>query len=225
MIDIPIIVNLQNASISNGDKVILRDVNLKVADGEMIYIIGKSGSGKSSIVKTLYAELPLESGSGKVANHNLTELNRKSLPLFRRKLGIVFQEFHLLNHWTLRKNLEYVLRATEWKDTEKIKERVHEVLDQIGISDKIDTIVNNLSGGERQKVAIARAILNKPSLLLADEPTGNLDPDSSDDILYLLHKVAKENKTAIIIATHDYRLLEKFPARIYICKDGQLLEK
>lgn len=226
MIDIPIIVDIEQADIANEDKnIVLNGVNFKIADGEMVYVIGKSGSGKSSLIKTLYGEIDLSNGRGKVADYNLSELNRKTLPLFRRKIGIIFQEFHLLNHWTVGRNLEYVLRATEWKDKSAMSNRVQEVLTQINMLDRINDVVNKLSGGEQQKIAIARSILNKPTLLLADEPTGNLDPESSDEIMYLLHKVANESKTAIIIATHDYRLIEKFPARVYECKNRGLQEK
>lgn len=225
MINIPIIVDVQQASISNEDNIVLDNITFRLADGEMVYIIGKSGSGKSSFIQTLYGDNPLAGGSISVCNTSLQDLATKDLPLFRRKLGIVFQEFHLLKHWTVKNNLEYVLKATDWKNKAEISARVLEVLEQIGMTDKLDTIVSSLSGGEQQKIAIARSILNKPSLLLADEPTGNLDPESSDEIMYLLHKVANENKTAIIIATHDYRLIDKFPARIYECKNGNLIEK
>lgn len=225
MIDIPIIVQLENVDISNGQSVVLQNIDFKLADGEMIYIIGKSGSGKSSLIKSLYGEIPLAQGNGTVAGISLNKLNRGSLPLFRRKLGMVFQEFHLLQHWTVRKNLEYVLKATEWKEKTKISERVYEVVDQVGLVSQIDKQINKLSGGEQQKIAIARSVLNYPSLILADEPTGNLDPESSNEIMYLLHKIAEKNKSAIIISTHDYNLIEKFPARIYECKDSQLLEK
>jgi len=224
MIDISIIVDMKDASISNDTNTVLSDVNLKLADGETTYIIGKSGSGKSSIIRTLYGEHKLAGGQVKVIDYDLDDLTQKDLPLYRRKLGIVFQEFHLLNHWSVGRNLEYVLKATDWKDKSAIKARVNEVLEQIGMLSKIDSTVNSLSGGERQKIAIARAILNSPALILADEPTGSLDPESSDEVMYLLHKVAETNKTAIIIATHDYRLIEKFPARVYECKDGQLVE-
>lgn len=224
MIDIPIIVDIKGGTITNGDHTVLDNVHFQLADGEMVYIIGKSGSGKSSLIKTLYGDQELGGGHCIVAGEELGTLSRKSLPLFRRKLGIVFQEFHLLTHWTVGRNLEYVLKATEWKDKNEIVDRVQTVLGQIGMADKINEVVDKLSGGEQQKVAIARAILNSPSLLLADEPTGNLDPESSDEVMYLLHEVANKNKTAIVVATHDYRLLEKFPARVYKCEGGQLLE-
>lgn len=225
MINIPIIVDVQQASIANEDKVVLNNISFRLADGEMVYIIGKSGSGKSSFIKTLYGENPVAAGIVSVCDVALQDIASKELPIFRRKLGIVFQDFHLLKHWTVQNNLEYVLKATDWKDKSAIAARVEEVLEQIGLLAKLDTVVSSLSGGEQQKIAIARAILNKPALILADEPTGNLDPESSDEIMYLLHKVANENKTAIIIATHDYRLIDKFPARIYECKDGNLTEK
>ena len=225
MINIPLVVSMQDLDISNGDKVVLSAVDFELAVGEMAYVIGSSGSGKSSLIRTIHGEIPATTGSITVADYDVRNLNAKTLPLLRRKLGIVYQEFHLLQHWTVYRNLEYVLKATEWTSTTDMKARIQEVLTQIGLAGKQAELVNNLSGGEQQKVAIARAILNNPLLILADEPTGNLDPDSSDEVMYLLHKVAAANKTAILIATHDYRLIEKFPARVYSCKDGQLSEQ
>jgi len=225
MINIPLVVSMQDLDISNGDKVVLSAVDFELAVGEMAYVIGSSGSGKSSLIRTIHGEIPATTGSITVADYDVRNLNAKTLPLLRRKLGIVYQEFHLLQHWTVYRNLEYVLKATEWTSTTDMKTRIQEVLTQIGLAGKQAELVNNLSGGEQQKVAIARAILNNPLLILADEPTGNLDPDSSDEVMYLLHKVAAANKTAILIATHDYRLIEKFPARVYSCKDGQLSEQ
>lgn len=225
MLEIPIIVRLENATISNGYDNVLSGVNLAIADGELAYIIGRSGAGKSSLIKTLYGENQLTSGQGQVADHNLNELDKNALPLFRRKIGIVFQEFHLLNHWTVQRNLEYVLKATDWKDNVAIKERVATVLDQVQMSDKAETIISNMSGGEQQKIAIARSILNSPSLLLADEPTGNLDPQSSEEIMNLLHQVARENKTAIVIATHNYDIIDKYPGRVLECIKQTLIEK
>jgi len=224
MINIPLVINLSKADITNGDKVVLSQIDFQLAVGEMAYVIGKSGSGKSSLLKTLHGELQAAAGDITVADQKLSELNTRSLPLFRRKIGVVYQEFHLLQHWTVHRNLQYVLKATEWTSNPEMEDRIQEVLTQIGLHDKASELVSNLSGGEQQKIAIARAILNRPMLILADEPTGNLDPESSDDIMYLLHKVAAANKTAILIATHDYRLIEKFPARVYTCQDGQLTE-
>jgi len=203
MINIPLVVSMQDLDISNGDKVVLSAVDFELAVGEMAYVIGSSGSGKSSLIRTIHGEIPATTGSITVADYDVRNLNAKTLPLLRRKLGIVYQEFHLLQHWTVYRNLEYVLKATEWTSTTDMKARIQEVLTQIGLAGKQAELVNNLSGGEQQKVAIARAILNNPLLILADEPTGNLDPDSSDEVMYLLHKVAAANKTAILIATHD----------------------
>ncbi|CAG0907971.1 unnamed protein product [Cyprideis torosa] len=191
---------------------------------EMTYLIGKSGSGKSTFLRTLYGAIPLLSGSVSIAGFDLSLLSKKQIPLLRRSIGMVFQNFHLFERWTVAQNLDYVLKATEWNDESNRSERVQEVLSEIKLWDKKDIKVHQLSGGEQQKVVIARAILNKPQLIIADEPTGNLDPESSEEIMHLLYKIATENKMAILIATHDHILMKKFPARIFECKDSNIEE-
>lgn len=222
--DIPLIIELDGVDIYNDETLILNNINFSLAEGEMSYIVGKSGSGKSSLLKTLYGEKEIDSGYGRVGEYLLKDLNRKTIPLLRRSIGMVFQDFNLFNNWTLRQNLEYVLKATEWKDKDVISQRAITVLDQVGLTSKSEEYVYNLSGGEQQRVVIARAILNHPKLIIADEPTGNLDPDTSDDIFRLLYAVATENKSAMLIATHDYRIIQKFPAKVYRCENQSLQE-
>lgn len=221
---ISLVIQLDHAEIANENKTVLHDVNFALAEGEMSYLIGKSGSGKSSLLKTLYGAQPLKSGKGSVGTYDLNTLDKHSIPLLRRTLGMVFQDFHLFDNWTVRQNLEYILKATDWKDKDKITLRAQEVIDEVKLGHKMEEKVYNLSGGEQQRVVIARAILNHPKIILADEPTGNLDPETSDDIFRLLYKVATENKSAMLIATHDHRIIEKFPARVYECVDGALRE-
>lgn len=222
--DIPLIIELDGVDIYNDETLILNNINFSLAEGEMSYIVGKSGSGKSSLLKTLYGEKEIDSGYGRVGEYLLKDLNRKTIPLLRRSIGMVFQDFNLFNNWTLRQNLEYVLKATEWKDKDEISQRAITVLDQVGLTSKSEEYVYNLSGGEQQRVVIARAILNHPKLIIADEPTGNLDPETSDDIFRLLYAVATENKSAMLIATHDYRIIQKFPAKVYRCENQSLQE-
>jgi cell division transport system ATP-binding protein len=219
------IVRLREVQIYQDDQRVLRDVNLTISRGEFIYLIGKTGSGKSSLLKTLYAALPLKEGRGTVGGLNLEQLNRKTIPELRRKLGIVFQDFNLLEDRDVGGNLEFVLKATGWKDTSAIQQRIQEVLEQVDLKGFEDKKPYNLSGGEQQRVVIARALLNDPELIIADEPTGNLDPETSDDILYLLRRLSKEQKTAILFATHDYRILQQFPARIIRCHSGKIFEQ
>lgn len=220
-----LIVRLNDANISQKGRLILKDVSLKISRGEFAYLIGKTGSGKSSLLKTLYAALPLEKGRGEVVGYNLTTLNRKNIPLLRRKLGIVFQDFNLLMDRNVNQNLRFVLQATGWKDEKKIKSRIKEVLQQVDLEDKLSAMPHQLSGGEQQRIVIARALLNHPVLIIADEPTGNLDPETSDDILALLRQLAQKNDTAVLFATHDYRILENFPARIIRCVNGKIVEE
>jgi cell division transport system ATP-binding protein len=225
MSNIPLVLDLQKATISQGGIEVFSSLDFSMADAEMCYLIGRSGSGKSTLLKTLYGALPLKSGHGRIAGFDLTELDRKSIPLMRRKIGMVFQQFHLFEKWTVAQNLDYALKAIEWKDANLRSNRVNEVLNQIGLIDKKDKSIFQLSGGEQQKVVIGRAILNKPEIIIADEPTGNLDPESSEEIMQMLYSVASENKTAILIATHDYMLMEKFPARIFECLDGNIYDR
>lgn len=218
------VVEFEHADIIQGDRVVLSDINFRLAHAETCYIVGKSGSGKTSFLKTIYGTLSLKTGSGIVVNFDLRTLERKNLYQLRRHLGMVFQDFNLFTEWTIGRNLLYVMEATGWKDRQKMVNRVLEVLDMVGLSGMEKVSVSELSGGEQQRVVIARALLNNPPLIIADEPTGNLDPDNSDSILYLLNGLSRDFGTSIIIATHDYRLIDKFPARIYRCESGHLSE-
>lgn len=219
------IVKLQDVDIFQQDQPVLKKVNLKITKGEFCYLIGKTGSGKSSLLKTLYAALPFNEGKGEVAGYDLKSLNRKTIPLLRRKLGIVFQDFSLLHDRSVEENLLFVLRATGWKNKPDMLKKANEVLAKVDLTGKNKKKPHELSGGEQQRVVIARALLNNPQLLIADEPTGNLDPETSDDILLLLRRLASDNDTAVLFATHDYRILENFPARIIRCIDGKILEE
>ena len=204
---------------------VLQNIKLELGEGEFTYLIGKTGSGKSSLLKTIYAALPLVKGFGEVAGFDLRTVNRKNIHLLRRKLGIVFQDFNLLSDRNVEENLMFVLRATEWTDTLSMKKRIVEVLSEVGLSGKINAMPHELSGGEQQRVVIARALLNKPPLILADEPTGNLDPETSDDVLLLLRNLAKQHNTTVLCATHDYRILQNFPARIIRVQQGRLVDE
>ena len=219
------VVSLVDASIFQEQTKILDKVNLTISRGEFVYLIGKTGSGKSSLLKTLYAALPLQYGKGVVAGHVLKTLNRKSIPLLRRKLGIVFQDFNLLDDRSIEQNLIFALQAMGWKDKTKMKARINSLLEKVDLAGKNNTMPHNISGGEQQRVVVARALLNNPQLIIADEPTGNLDPETSDDILLLLRKLALENDTAVLFATHDYRILENFPARIIRCHAGKIIDE
>ncbi|MFN5236571.1 MAG: cell division ATP-binding protein FtsE [Bacteroidota bacterium] len=204
---------------------VLHNIKLELGEGEFTYLIGKTGSGKSSLLKTIYAALPLVKGFGEVAGFDLRTVNRRNIHLLRRKLGIVFQDFNLLSDRNVEENLMFVLRATEWNDTLSMKKRIVEVLSEVGLSGKINSMPHELSGGEQQRVVIARALLNKPPLILADEPTGNLDPETSDDVLLLLRNLAKQHNTTVLCATHDYRILQNFPARIIRVQQGRLIDE
>jgi cell division transport system ATP-binding protein len=219
------VISLQNAFIFQGsDSLILHDVNLEVQQHEFAYLIGTTGSGKSSLLKTLYGELPLREGMGSIAGTNLRSINRHAISHLRRKIGIVFQDFQLLSDRSVIDNLLFVLKATEWKDRTKMNKRAQEVLEMVGLSTKDYKMPHELSGGEQQRIVIARALLNKPIVILADEPTGNLDPDISDDIMALLHKISDEG-TAILMATHDYRIINKFPGSIFECAENTITQK
>jgi cell division transport system ATP-binding protein len=215
------VITLENAMISIEDHLVLSDVNLNVEKGEMIYIIGRVGSGKTSLIKTLNAELPLVEGTGVVAGFHLHKIKRKEVPLLRRNLGIVFQDFKLLTDRTVDENLEFTLKATGWKDKNEIKDRIAAVLERVNLGYKGYKMPHQLSGGEQQRVVIARALLNDPELILADEPTGNLDPATSDDIMKILVDIAGSGR-AVMIATHNYNLIKRFPARTIKCEDGKL---
>lgn len=217
-------IEFDDVDIWQENKLILSKVDFRLAPAETCYIIGKSGSGKTSFLKTIYGSLPIKTGTAQVAGFDLRLINSDTTPLLRRKLGMVFQDFILFDDWTVGKNLLYILEATGWKDRAQMTARVMQVLDMVGLSGHEKKLVTTLSGGEQQRVVVARALLNNPPIIIADEPTGNLDPDTSDEILYLLKRLSSEYGTAIIIATHDYRLIQKFPARVYKCADGRILE-
>jgi len=216
------IVALRGANIRQGNRNVLEKVELRIAPGEFVYLVGKTGAGKSSLLKTLYAALPLGGGSGTVAGYDLRKLSRKTIPGLRRRLGIVFQDFNLLTDRSVEENLRFVLRATGWKKDAATDRRIDEVLEEVGLADRRRSMPHTLSGGERQRVAFARALLNKPALLIADEVTGNLDPETSTDVLELMRKLGREHGTAVIFATHDYRLLDTFQARVVRCDNGRV---
>ncbi len=218
-----IIIDINNLNIFQGDNLILSDISFSVSKGEFVYIIGKVGSGKTSIIKTLNAELPLRSGEVIVAGYNLEKIRNKQVPFLRRKLGIVFQDFQLLSDRNIYDNLSFVLRATGWRNKKEINDRIVEVLERVNLSYKGYKMPHQLSGGEQQRVVIARALLNNPEIILADEPTGNLDPETSEDILKLLLEISNSGR-AVIMATHNYTLLKKFPARTIKCEKGKTIE-
>ena len=217
------VVELKNVDVFQGDKLILGDVNLNIKEAEFVYLIGDTGSGKSSLLQTIYGELPLKKGKGVVAGQDLSLLNYDNKHLFRRQLGMIFQQYNLIKSWNVYQNLDYALRALDWKDKEARDARIKEVVKDIGLQDKIDAGIYELSGGEQQRVAIARSLLNKPVLLIADEPTGSLDNNSADELMYLIQRLADDNQMAVLFATHDMRIVKKFPALTYLCKDGRLL--
>lgn len=217
-------ISLKNVQIFQGKHLILKDVNLNLQAGEFVYMIGKTGSGKSSLLKTLYADIPLKDGEGEVVGENLVGLKTKQVPFLRRKLGIVFQDFQLLSDRSIHDNLFFVLKATGWDSKKKMDERVAEVLDMVGLKTKGHKYPHELSGGEQQRVVIARALLNRPELILADEPTGNLDPETSEEIIRLLMNISRTG-TAMLVATHDYVILNKYPARTVVVEDSTVKEK
>lgn len=218
------IIKMTGGVIRQQKNTILKDVNVEIKSGEFIYLIGKVGSGKSSFLKTLYAELPLEYGTAEVAGFQLKKIKKSQIPLLRRKCGIVFQDFKLLTDRDVYANLEFVLKATGWKEKKAIRERIENVLEKVGMKDKQHKMPHQLSGGEQQRIVLARALLNAPPIILADEPTGNIDPETSYRLLELLKEICETGKT-IVIATHQYDLIEKYPGRVFCCSDGQLREK
>jgi cell division transport system ATP-binding protein len=217
------IVHLKNVRIFQHDNLVLSDVNLDIHKGEFVYLIGKTGSGKSSLLKTLYGELALSEGEGSVAGYDLNKLKRSKVHLLRRKLGIVFQDFELLMDRSVNENLLFVLRATGWSDRTAMKERMEDVLTKVGLGTKGYKMPHQLSGGEQQRVAIARALLNDPELILADEPTGNLDPATTEDILSLLFEISNSGR-AVLMATHDYQYMKKFSSKVLICENGRITD-
>lgn len=216
------VITLENAVIGIDDQIILKDVNLSVGKSELVYVIGRVGSGKTSLIKTINAELPLVEGTGLVSGFQLDKIRRKEVPLLRRKLGIVFQDFKLLMDRTVDSNLEFTLKATGWKNKGEIKDRIAEVLEKVNLGYKGYKMPHQLSGGEQQRVVIARALLNDPEIILADEPTGNLDPATSDEIMQILVSIA-ESSRAVVMATHNYTLIKRFPSRTLKCEEAQLL--
>lgn len=217
------VLSLKNVSIAQGGKTILSNINLEINHGEFIYIIGKTGTGKSSFMKALYADLPLAEGEGRILDFDLATLKEDEIPFLRRKIGFVFQDFQLLPDRNVQDNLHFVLKATGWADETKIQNKINEVLEKVNVKEYADKMPHQLSGGEQQRVAIARALLNDPEFILADEPTGNLDPQTSVEVLEVLKKINAAGKT-IIMATHDYAMLMKFPSKTLKCEDAQIFE-
>jgi cell division transport system ATP-binding protein len=216
------IVELKNVNIYQGNNLVLQDVNISINKGEFVYLVGKTGTGKSSLLKTLYGDLSLKEGEGTVAGFNLREMDWKKVPFLRRTLGVVFQDFQLLTDRNVNDNLKFVLKATGWKDDRLMDEKISDVLEKVGLKSKGFKMPFEMSGGEQQRVDIARALLNSPKLILADEPTGNLDPETSDEIMNLLYHISKDYDTTIIMATHDYMVINKFPARMIKTEHGRV---
>ncbi|SDQ52730.1 cell division ATP-binding protein FtsE [Flagellimonas zhangzhouensis] len=217
------IVKLQDVAVFQNENLVLNHVNLEVKKGDFVYVIGKTGSGKSSFMKTLYADIPFKQGTGQVVDFDLATLKEKDIPFLRRKLGIVFQDFKLLPDRNINNNLEFVLKATGWTDPIKMKDKIEEVLDKVGMKTKGFKFPHELSGGEQQRIAIARALLNDPELILADEPTGNLDPQTSVEVMKVLQDINQNGRT-IIMATHDYALILKYPHKTLKCDGSKLFE-
>src|SRR5258706_1155035 len=218
------IIELRHANIYQGNNLILQDVNLTVNKGEFVYLVGKTGTVKSSLLKTLYGELSLTEGEGIVSTYNLRNLDWKKVPYLRRNLGVVFQDFQLLTDRDVNNNLKFVLRATGWTDEKMMDAKIMDVLDKVGLKSKGFKMPFELSGGEQQRVDIARALLNSPKLILADEPTGNLDPETSDEIMNLLFNIAREFNATVVMATHDYIVVQKFPARMIRTERGRVFD-
>lgn len=218
------IIDVRNANIYQGENLVLQNVNLVVNKGEFVYLVGKTGTGKSSLLKTLYGELSLKEGEATVAGYNLRQLTWKTVPYLRRTLGVVFQDFQLLTDRNVNENLKFVLKATGWKDEKLMNEKIADVLDKVYLKSKGFKMPFELSGGEQQRIDIARALLNSPKLILADEPTGNLDPETSDEIMQLLFHISRDFGTAIVMATHDYMVIQKFPARMVRTEKGVVID-
>ncbi len=218
------VVSINQAKIYQGNNLILDDVNFAVQKGEFVYLVGKTGTGKSSLLKTLYGEFALQHGTGSVVGFDLKDMDWKKVPFLRRNLGVVFQDFQLLTDRNVHENLRFVLQATGWQDERLIEEKINDVLDKVGLKSKGFKMPFEMSGGEQQRVDIARALLNSPKLILADEPTGNLDPETSDEIMQLLIQIAKDYGTAVIMATHDFIVINRYPSRILKTEGGRVLD-
>ena len=219
------LVEFAGVDIYNHDKVVLHNVDFSIYQGEFCYVIGKTGSGKSSFLKAIYAANKIDGGKAVVLGQNLHEMNVEGTPYYRRKLGMVFQEIYLFEEMTVWENLDFVLRATDWHNIEARNERIEEVLSQLTMSASKNVKVSNMSGGEQQTIAIGRAMLNKPKLIIADEPTGNLDPETSEKVLLMLRDLAIEYQASVILSTHDVDLIRKFPSRFYLCEDAKMIEQ
>jgi cell division transport system ATP-binding protein len=218
------IIDIRNANIYQGDNLVLQNVNLTVHRGEFVYLVGKTGTGKSSLLKTMYGELPLRDGEANVVGYDLRQITWKTVPYLRRNLGVVFQDFQLLTDRNVNDNLKFVLKAIGWKDEKLMNEKIADVLDKVGLRSKGFKMPYEMSGGEQQRVDIARALLNSPKLILADEPTGNLDPETSDEIMQLLIHIARDFGTAVVMATHDYIVIQKFPSRMVRTEQGRMID-
>ncbi len=216
------IVKLHSVAVYQREKLVLQNVDMDIKNGEFVYLIGKTGSGKSSLLQILYADLDRKEGEGTVCGYDLNKLRKKDVPYLRRKMGIVFQDFQLLEDRNVEENFRFVLKATGWKDKNEINQRILEVLEQVGMLDKLNVMPHRLSGGEQQRISIARSLLNHPELILADEPTGNLDPETSNGIMRLLLQICDTGK-AVIMATHNYNIIHKFPGKIVKCEDGLVI--
>ena len=219
-----VVVSIENVNIYQGGSLILQDVNFTVNKGEFVYLVGKTGTGKSSLLKTLYGELTLTEGSGSVVGFDLRTMDWKKVPFLRRNLGVVFQDFQLLTDRNVQENLRFVLKATGWQDERLIEEKINDVLDKVGLKSKGFKMPFEMSGGEQQRVDIARALLNSPKLILADEPTGNLDPETSDEIMQLLIQIAKDYGTAVLMATHDFIVINRYPSRMLKTEGGRVMD-
>ena len=216
------IIDYKNVELCHKELIVLRDVNFEVEQGEFIYLCGKTGSGKSSLLKSFYAEVPISSGEAKIFDYDLNRIHRSQIPMLRRKIGIIFQDFQLLHDRSVHKNLEFVLKATGWKDTQEIDEQISLVLETVGLPQKGYKRPHQLSGGEQQRIVIARSLLNSPQLIVADEPTGNLDTEIANELVSLLHDISKSG-TSVIMATHNMNLIEKFSAKTFVTEDEKLI--
>ncbi len=218
-----VIIRYNHVDIHQSSGLILSDVTFEIEKGEFVYLIGKTGSGKTSLLKTLYADVPVRTGEATICGFDMTNIKKRDIPLLRRKLGIVFQDFQLLNDRTVVQNLEFVLRATGWENKDTIAARIDEVMTEVGVPDKGGKMPYQLSGGEQQRVVIARALMNNPPVIIADEPTANLDPETAADIMNLLIRINREHDTAILMATHNYQVIERYPAKIFNCQNGTIM--